>query len=423
MWDAHLFGLFNTLSWQVVLGAPVVLFAKSLGASATLLGVITAMMPVLVILQIPAAKWLPKYGYRRFTLMGWSARTVAIFAMAGIALLGYVGVSPGGQLWLLLLALLAFNTLRGIASGAWLPWFSALLDESDRARFLARDQVFQNVGGLLSLSVSAVLLSLGTAGGVGGAHFAGVFLLSGVAALVSLHYCARIPDVTAPETLKESGHPVPWREMVAWAPFRRVLTLNLGWLAVTGGLGTFTVAYLRGSGGYSDAGALWLACAGLSGALASLVLTRRACDAMRPRSLLTVCATGLALVLVCWALIAGGVVPGGAGVAAAVQFVTGGITVQYGIANNRLLMSTVPAMGRNHFFAIYSVVTSLVWGAAPIVWGLALDALARVHVNTGPVEWNRYTIYFAAAAGLAVVTAVLARRAIETTHKSAADVG
>ena len=54
--NAFIFAIFNALSFQIVLGSPMVLYAKTLGASATVLGIITGMMPLLVIFQIPAAR-------------------------------------------------------------------------------------------------------------------------------------------------------------------------------------------------------------------------------------------------------------------------------------------------------------------------------------------------------------------------------
>ena len=40
----------------------MVLYAKTLGASATVLGIIAGMMPLLVIFQIPAASYIPRSG-------------------------------------------------------------------------------------------------------------------------------------------------------------------------------------------------------------------------------------------------------------------------------------------------------------------------------------------------------------------------
>src|SRR6188474_3450801 len=80
--NAFLFSVFNALSFQIVLGSPMVLYAKSLDASATVLGIITGMMPLLVIFQIPAANYIDRVGYKRFVYAGWGARVLVIFIMA-----------------------------------------------------------------------------------------------------------------------------------------------------------------------------------------------------------------------------------------------------------------------------------------------------------------------------------------------------
>jgi len=67
---AFLFSTFNALSYQIVLSSPMVLYAKTLQASATVLGIIAGMMPLLVIFQIPAANYIPRVGFKRFVYAG-----------------------------------------------------------------------------------------------------------------------------------------------------------------------------------------------------------------------------------------------------------------------------------------------------------------------------------------------------------------
>src|SRR5512143_3489656 len=86
--NAYLFSTFNAFSYQVVLNSPMVLYAKSLGASATILGVFAGMMPLLVIFQIPAANHIPRLGFRRFVYAGWGTRVMFIFGMALVPLTG-----------------------------------------------------------------------------------------------------------------------------------------------------------------------------------------------------------------------------------------------------------------------------------------------------------------------------------------------
>src|SRR5688500_11573862 len=98
----------------------MILYAKSLGASATVLGIIAGMWPLLVIFQIPAAQHISRVGYKRFVYAGWGVRVCFIFAMALVPLAGKF-LSAMNQLALLLVLLFGFNLSRGISSAGWLP--------------------------------------------------------------------------------------------------------------------------------------------------------------------------------------------------------------------------------------------------------------------------------------------------------------
>ncbi|MDQ6630919.1 MAG: hypothetical protein M3Y82_04075, partial [Verrucomicrobiota bacterium] len=68
--NAFLFAGINALSFQIILSSPMVLYARTLQASATTLGIMTSMMPLLVIFQIPAAQYVQRVGYKRFVYGG-----------------------------------------------------------------------------------------------------------------------------------------------------------------------------------------------------------------------------------------------------------------------------------------------------------------------------------------------------------------
>src|SRR5947207_9799807 len=100
--NAFLFSLFNALSFQIVLSSPMVLYAKTLGASATVLGIIAGMMPLLVIFQIPAASYIARVGFKRFVYAGWGTRVTFIFGMALVPLTGGF-LDPNNRLGLMLM--------------------------------------------------------------------------------------------------------------------------------------------------------------------------------------------------------------------------------------------------------------------------------------------------------------------------------
>ena len=80
------------------------------------------------------------------------------------------------------------------------------------------------------------------------------------------------------------------------------------------------------------------------------------------------------------------------------------------MANTRLAMATVPEMGRNHFFALFSVVGSLTLGVAPVLWGLLIDAVGARRVRWGAFELNRFSLFFALVTLTFAVTVWRCRR-------------
>src|SRR6185295_10790190 len=104
MSNAFVFATFNALSFQIVLSSPMVLYARSLEASATVLGIIVGMMPLLVIFQIPAAAHIARVGYKKFVYAGWGTRVMFIFGIALVPLTGSF-LDKGNRLGLLLVLL------------------------------------------------------------------------------------------------------------------------------------------------------------------------------------------------------------------------------------------------------------------------------------------------------------------------------
>ncbi|HEY5814628.1 MAG TPA: hypothetical protein VIT23_18485, partial [Terrimicrobiaceae bacterium] len=123
--NAHWFSLFNAISFQIMMGAPIIVYAKSLGASSTVLGIIAAFTPLMTVFQIPAAQHLERFGYRQFVLMGWGMRTVLVFVVAAIPVAAFL--DEVSKLVALIAVLFGFNLLRGISSAAWMPWIAHLI--------------------------------------------------------------------------------------------------------------------------------------------------------------------------------------------------------------------------------------------------------------------------------------------------------
>jgi len=414
--NAFFFATFNALSFQIVINSPMVLYAKTLGASATVLGIITGMMPLLVIFQIPAAQYVSRVGYKRFVYGGWGMRVMFIFGMAMVPMT-YVFLNAANRLGLLLLLLFAFNLSRGISSCAWLPWITSLVPETVRGRYLARDAGCVNLASFGCFVLAACCL----AGEPQPWQFAILFAFSAFMGATSLIFLKRIPDVYPPEQERSSKIGVPWGEMVRYPPFRKLLRMVVAWSVAYGGLAAFTVAFLKTEVGMSEATILLVSSVSFLGGLCSLWILGSRLDTLGSKPVLSISFLAWLLMLAGWALLAGHLYLPHLWIILALEFFMGLLAALVPMSNTKLAMAIVPAMGRNHFFAIFSVVGSLSLGIAPILWGLVIDAVGSWRGAVLGLDWNRYTIFFAAIVGVMLAALGLSRRLEEPQAASMED--
>lgn len=403
--NAYLFATFNAFSYQVVLNSPMVLYARTLGASATVLGIIAGMMLLLVIFQIPAASYIPRLGFKRFVFAGWGTRVMFIFAMALVPLTS-VFLKAETRLALMLMLLFCFNLSRGISSCAWLPWITALVPAGLRGKYLARDAAVQNLASCFTFLIAAGCL----AGESHSWQFAILFAFSAVMGSVSLSFLKRIPDVEVSEEMSGSKSHVPWLEMARFRPFNKLLKTLVAYSASYGGMTAFTVAFLKAETNMSEGRILLVTSIAFLGGLCSLWFLGSRLDRLGSKPVLTFCFAAWLAVLAGWMCLSGFVLPVKLPLILGLEFLMGLLAALIQMANTRLAMAVIPVMGRNHFFAIYSVLGNVTLGLAPIGWGLLIDAVGAHSPVWLGLAWNRYTVFFAAAGLAFLVTLVLAQR-------------
>lgn len=408
--NVFFFACFNALSFQIVLGSPMVLYAKTLDASATVLGIVAGMMPLLVIFQIPAASYVDRVGYKRFVFAGWGIRVGFIFVMALVPLTaGFLSASA--RLALMLLLLFSFNLSRGISSCAWLPWITSMVPAARRGGYLVREAAFVNTGSFVTLTVAG--LSLGHSP----AHwqFALIFTFSGVMGAISLKFLKQIPDVPIPPRARASTTAVPYWDMVNYRPFRKLLILATIWSLAYGGMTTFTVAFLKAETALAEGQILFVAAVAFLGGLSSLWFLGSRMDRLGSKPIVLFSLSAWLAIVAGWACLAGRFVATDLSLVILLQFLMGLAAALVNMANTRLAMAIIPGVGRNHFFAIYSVVANVVLGVAPILWGLLIDVLQKTEFQWGRFTWNKFSLFFATTA-LVFLAAIAAARRIEEPH-------
>ena len=385
---AHLFQFFNTLSFSLIIGLPMVLFFQHLHASATVLGIIYSLPALMNILQIPGAAVVEKVGYRSFVLRGWTLRGFVLVGMIAVPLLaGVLGL--GTQIGLMLGLLFIYNCLRGFAACGFLPWMTHLVPEAVRGTFVSRDQACGALGGFLTLLGSAALFHF-----IDGANsFAAAFGISFATAMVSLFFLRRIPDVPVPHEA-ENPEKIPWRSMFLYPPFLKLLFYNVVINFVMAPAGVFWVPLVRQLAGWDDSRIM------VFGALLTVLSVGtiwgfgRIVDRVGSRPLLAFSGISLIGQSALWLCFACGLLPMNTGVMAALLILGACAIPVFSMANALLLMGTVPIAGRSHFFALHSVVNSVVLGVSPTLFGIALDGLKDLHWKVGGGELDRYGAFY-----------------------------
>jgi MFS family permease len=409
--NAFLFQVFNTSSFYLIMGLPMMLYFKKLGASATVLGVIAALGALMNIFQIPAARFVEKIGYRTFVLRGWISRS---FMIGGVALVVSLPlpVDESTRQILVLFLLFLFNIARGISLSGYLPWISAIVPESVRGRFLSMDQAASQSALLLTVALSAVYLQWTERASAFGALFAASLLLAGM----SLIYLKRIPDAPVSPAAKEGGEEVPWRAMLQHGPFLKLVIFHsMMMLALSGG-GLIFIPFARDQLGCSDSKFMILHLIWGSIFVLTSLATGKMLDRVGSRPVLGLSALIFGIHWLGWGAVAAHLLPFQWGIIFFQQATAGVGLALYNSAHMRLLMGTVPAMGRSHFFALFSVAASLVAGLAPLGWGLLTDAMRSVKFGTG-VEVNRFVILYVTMTVI-LIPAMVALRRIEEARAS-----
>ncbi|MCX6925821.1 MAG: MFS transporter, partial [Verrucomicrobia bacterium] len=294
---------------------------------------------------------------------------------------------------------------------------TALVPTPLRGKYLARDAAVMNLASFITFLLASACL----AGKPGSWQFAILFAFSAIMGAVSLTFLKRIPDAEMTEEIRASKGRVPWLEMVRYPPFKKLLCTLVGFSVAYGGLTAFVVAFLKTETNMTEGQILLVNSIAFLGGLSSLWLLGSRLDRLGSKPVLTFCFAAWLGVLGGWICLSGGVFPVKLGSVLILQFLMGLLAAVIQMAITRLAMAIIPVMGRNHFFAIYSTIGNVTLGLAPIGWGLLIDAVgARSPVWMG-LAWNRYTVFFAAAAFAYMVTLALARRLHEPEAASMED--
>ena len=153
----NMFNVFNALSWNLLVGSIVTLFAMRLGASSTYIGVLSALLYV-AFFFLPLGKALA----RRFKITGifsfaWVARALGMAPVVIAPLAAYWG-RQDLALALTILGVAIFHIVRGVGMIGNNPVLSSLSAGPDRGSYMTQIQIINSAAGMFSGFAVAMVL-------------------------------------------------------------------------------------------------------------------------------------------------------------------------------------------------------------------------------------------------------------------------
>jgi MFS family permease len=236
----NLFNVFNSFSWQFLVGSIITLMALRLDASSTVIGIINALVYV-AFFFLPLGKVLTKkISIIKIYSSAWILRALGMIPLLFVPVYAGRGDTRFALL-LVLIGVLIFHVTRGIGMIANNPVLSALATGPDRGSYMTQIQIINSAVGMFAsfaialvlgrnppLFLYAVLFGAGIAGGV----FSGIMV-------------GKIPEPPAEEGEKSVSFTGIFKEAFSRQPVRRFIVALMLVALVSGVARAFVTVYAR----------------------------------------------------------------------------------------------------------------------------------------------------------------------------------
>jgi MFS family permease len=412
------FQVMNGFNFTIVLGTPMVLTAKYLGAGETLIGIILAITPFLSVLQIFAGRLADRWGYQRMMLAGSLPRYLVLLLLVPLPLLhgqaiGGWAVSDTLLLTLLVALVFLYAAIRILSFAGWVPWLLQLIPEAQRGRYFGWDQTTVCSGMFFSLLAAALFLG-NDPNGVPSWKYAVLLGSALIAFGLGIRFLKAIP---CPQPDPGAGNQdMGWQEFqgvarTVWAhaPFRRMVRWmiinNLAWSAYGG----FTVVFMRDELKIGEGHILGISGVMMLGIILSSMLWGRFSDAFGSRPTMRLAGAGQLAVLGIWLFAAMGRITLSVPTLFVLNLGFGIITAAMTVPFLKLYMVSFPKEEKTVAITMNTAIASIFAGIAPLAWGIVLEGLK--HQSAFASGWLRpFTLFFGVSALLVILMQVALTR-------------
>ena len=384
LWVAAVaWGVFGSAWMNLITGAPFVSFARTLGASTFVFGLLSSLPFVGVLAQLPSAYFVERSRRRkRIFLWAGSGQRLTWFLVAALPWAipsRFEDLRVGALLVLLVLS----SSLGHLGSPAWMSWFADMVPVHIRGRYLGNRAALATITAVGTCAAVGWILDRNNSFPV----FTVIFCIAAALGLVDILLFLSIRE-TAME--KDAGPAWRWHNVVGRPlsdpPFRRYLLYALSEAFIFGLAGPFF--WLVGLE-VLDIGSFWsnfyIMIVPMVFTAMTLPLWGNLSDRFGSRPLVTLGTLSSIVWPVCWLLatkthyhipLAIAAVVGG-GVASATQ-----------AADMNMVFGLTPRQRRSAYLAILSMAASIGWVVGPSLGGAVGQALKPVTMHALGRTWG-----------------------------------
>ena len=358
----------------------------SLGASETIVGLQSALYST-ELLQLPTLRAVARVSKRAILVFGQAAALlVAVPLLLFDALSRLSADQSSAGAWIALASLALTSASVNVSNTVWFPLLRGYVEPTRIGRFFGALRSGWHL--ILIFYYLAAQHWLGRHPG----DFGPLFLVAWLCGLLRIFMIWRLP-----ERSERTGERIRVREALALIRANRSLRRYL--VGVTWGAAVrmsvlpFVMVMMRREVGFSSSEVLYTTVASFAGGLASLYLWGRVVDRTGPAPVFRLTALGMG------ALTGGLVAVQDAGAATLVgliafSFLHTVLASGFGVADTHVIFGLSPPEAPARMLVIGAVVTHSLSGLAPILSGIALDAL----LETAGAPLRVYHAFFAVAA-------------------------
>jgi Na+/melibiose symporter-like transporter/HEAT repeat protein len=236
----NIFNVFNALSWNLLVGSIITLFAIRLGASSTYIGTLSALLYV-AFFFLPLGKLLSQ----KFRIVGifsfaWIVRALGMITAVFAPVAAHLG-HHDTALGLTMLGVAIFHVVRGIGMIANNPVLSNLSMGPDRSSYMTQIQIINSAVGMFSGFAIAIIL-----GKDPHLFLYSIIMSAGiVCGIASGVLIGKVPEPPTEESAVKTSLAGIFREAIREPQIKLFLIILLFVILVSGVSRTFLVVYAR----------------------------------------------------------------------------------------------------------------------------------------------------------------------------------